>query len=102
MYDFCYEALIKYHEKIYLPEQAIFDLMLQEFDIKICPIDEEVYSPHPTDKKLAPSAKIIHAYGQPKFWNGLNDERWDRNYKDWVRLGGSRYNDNVFLKYFKK
>lgn len=103
MYDFCYESLIKYHDKIYLPEQAIFDIMLQEFDIQICPIDAKIYSPHPTDKELAPHAKIIHAYGQPKFWNGLENEQWNQNYKKWIDMGGSRYKKkSVFFKLFSK
>lgn len=103
MYYFCYESLIKYHDKIYLPEQAIFDLMLQEFDIQICPIDAKIYSPHPTDIELAPHAKIIHAYGQPKFWNGLANEQWNQNYKKWIEMGGSRYKAPTLLsKIIKK
>jgi lipopolysaccharide biosynthesis glycosyltransferase len=90
-YDFCYESLIKYHDKIYLPEQAIFDFMIQEFNLQICPIDGKIYSPHPTDSENAKNAKIIHAYGQPKFWNGLENEQWNKNYKIWIEMGGSKY-----------
>ena len=103
MYDFCYESLIKYNDKIYLPEQAIFDIMLQEFDIKICPIDAKIYSPHPTNKELAPNAKIIHAYGQPKFWNGLENKQWNENYKKWIEMGGSKYKaPSLISKIIKK
>ena len=91
MYKFCYESLVRYANKLYLPEQAIFDIMLQEFNIQICPIDAKIYSPHPTDNENAKNAKIIHAYGQPKFWNGLENEQWNHNYKKWIDMGGSKY-----------
>jgi len=98
-YNFCIFSLNKYAGKLKLAEQAIFDFMIQKFDIKICPIDVKIYSPHPTDKDLAPHAKIIHAYGQPKFWNGLENEQWNKNYKKWIEMGGSRYKKkSIILK----
>lgn len=97
MHQFCYEELDKYAEILYMPEQAIFDFMIQYFDLKPVMIDSRVYSPHPTDQALAPSAKIIHAYGQPKFWNGLHNEQWERNYQAWIACGGSKYKGKSFV-----
>lgn len=91
MHQFCYAKLEKYAEILYMPEQAIFDFMIQEYRLKPDPIDVKVYSPHPTDPVHAAHAKIIHAYGQPKFWNGLHNDQWDSNYKAWLQRGGSRY-----------
>lgn len=90
MYEFCYQKLIQYADVLYMPEQAIFDFMIQEFHLKPIPIDRRVYSPHPSDVQDAKVAKIIHAYGQPKFWNGLHNEHWNQNYAAWLALGGSR------------
>lgn len=91
MHRFCYAKLEEYAEILYMPEQAIFDFMIQEFKLKPVPIDGRVYSPHPTDPVNAAHAKIIHAYGQPKFWNGLHNDQWDTNYRAWLQMGGSRY-----------
>lgn len=91
MYEFCYRKLSRYADILYLGEQGIFDFMIQEFGLKPVPIDRRIYSPHPSDTKYASSAKIIHAFGQPKFWNGLSSEHWDKNYATWLRLGGSKY-----------
>ena len=91
LYSFCYEKLEEYAEILYMPEQAIFDFMLQEFGLKPYPIDGHLYSPHPTDFQYAPQARIIHSYGQPKFWNGLHNEQWANNYNAWLKLGGSKY-----------
>ena len=97
MYDFCYKSLVKYADKLYMPEQAIFDFMLQEFNIRVTPIDGKVYSPHPTDEEFAASASIIHSYAQPKFWNGIYNELWDSNYNLWLEMGGSKYKPKSIL-----
>ncbi|MFI8735958.1 glycosyltransferase [Ectopseudomonas toyotomiensis] len=103
MYKFCYKKLDEYVELLYLPEQAIFDFMLQEFRVKVEPMDRRVFAPHPTDSIYAKDAKIIHAYGQPKFWNGLHNEQWEGNYAAWVAMGGSPYvGQNIFQKIKKK
>lgn len=91
LHQFCYEKLEKYAEILYMPEQAIFDFMIQEFGLKPVPIDGRVYSPHPTDLVNAAHAKIIHAYGQPKFWNGIHNDQWNDNYKAWLQMGGGQY-----------
>ncbi|MGO2511175.1 glycosyltransferase [Marinomonas polaris] len=102
-YNFCVFSLNKYAGFLKLAEQAIFDFMIQEFDIKIQSLDFKIYSPHPRDKDLIPNAKIIHAYGQPKFWNGLNDEHWNSNYQEWLSMGGSKYKKPTFVsKVIKK
>jgi hypothetical protein len=40
------------------------------------------------------NAKIIHAFGQPKFWNGIFNEQWNNNYKLWLKVGGTRYKNS--------
>ena len=91
MHRFCYDMLERYAEVLYLGEQAIFDFLLQEFRLAPMPIDARVYSAHPNDPVNAPHAKIIHAYGQPKFWNGIDNDQWHSNYRTWLSLGGTRY-----------
>lgn len=91
MYDFCYESVIRYGKILYMPEQAIFDFMIQKFDLQNCALDGKVYTPHPNDKDFARKAKIIHAFGQPKFWNGLDNNQWNQNYESWLQMGGSKY-----------
>lgn len=102
MYDFCYASLARYGKILYMPEQAIFDFMIQEFKLKICPIEVKVYAPHPNDKEHAERAKIIHSFGQPKFWNGLNNEHWNKNYQTWLQMGGSKYKAVTFKKVVQK
>ncbi len=91
LHRFCYEKLDKYADILYLGEQAIFDFMIQEFGLKPVPIDGRIYSAHPSDQKNAAQAKVIHAYGQPKFWNGLHNDQWNENYSIWLKMGGSQY-----------
>jgi lipopolysaccharide biosynthesis glycosyltransferase len=99
MYRFCYEQVDKYAENLYMPEQAVLDFMVQRFNLKPFSIDRRIYSPHPTDKVLAQTAKIVHAYGQPKFWNGLYNDQWQENYQAWIDMGGTKFKaKSVFVK----
>ncbi len=91
MYQFCYSKLEEYAQVLFLPEQAIFDFMIQEFEVKPYFFDAKVYGPHPRDTADAMKAKIIHAWGQPKFWNGTFNSQWNANYSSWLKMGGSKY-----------
>ena len=96
MYKFCYDCVIKYGKQLYLPEQAVFDIVFQEFDLKFSAIERNIYCVHPSDRENGENAKILHAYGQPKFWNGLKNEQWEKNYKTWLEMGGSKYKKKSF------
>jgi lipopolysaccharide biosynthesis glycosyltransferase len=98
LHRFCYDTLDQYAEILYMPEQAIFDFMIQEFKLKPASIDGRVYSPHPSDPINAANAKIIHAYGQPKFWNGIHNNQWNKNYHDWIKMGGNAYKKSSFIR----
>ena len=72
-----------------LPEQAVFDMLLQDF----CIVPETIswaYATHPSDE-MASSASIIHAYAQPKFWNGCINKQWNAYYSQWLEMGGSKW-----------
>ena len=79
----------KYAEYLNMPEEGIFSLLVQEFNISIYPLYKPEYALH--FKKDAPDAAIHHAIGQPKFWNGLHNKKWDIYYEEWLKMGGSRY-----------
>ena len=85
MYKFCYNKTEKYAQFLKYPEQAIFDFMIQEFEINIELIDKDIYCVHPKDVNKYPDAKIIHSYGHEKFWNEVKDEQWYANYKNWLK-----------------
>ena len=54
LYSFCYEKLEEYAEILYMPEQAIFDFMLQEFGLV-----DETWSCARCEVKFEPSAKAL-------------------------------------------
>ena len=102
LYKFCISELNKYASKLKLAEQAIFDFMIQEFNIEISPLDNHLYSPHPNDKMYLEDAKILHAFGQPKFWNGIENKQWEENYKIWIEMGGSSHKPRSTLNKIEK
>ena len=91
LYHWCYRKTYEYAGYLHFPEQAIIDFMLQSFNIIPCPISSETYCCHPRDINAFEDAKVIHAYGQPKFWNGISIASWNSNYLKWIRMGGLRY-----------
>ena len=50
MYGFCYRQLRTYDNNLYMPGQAIFDIMLQEFSLKPVRLPHGTYTPHPKDR----------------------------------------------------
>jgi FkbM family methyltransferase len=91
LYSWCYRKTYEYAGYLHFPEQAIIDFMLQSFNIVPCPISSRTYCCHPRDVNDVKSAKVIHAYGQPKFWNGITIASWNNNYQKWIRMGGQKY-----------
>ena len=91
IYKWCYDMTTKWGEDLYLPEQCIFSMAVQKFGIELKRFPFDVYACYPT--KTKGGEKILHAAGQPKFWNGMKNETWDKNYADWLAMGGTRYSN---------
>jgi FkbM family methyltransferase len=91
LYDWCYEKTCEYASALKFPEQAIFDFMMQTFHITPTPLDPHIYCCHPQDTDNLGKAKIVHVWGQPKFWNGWHFPEWDETYTKWISMGGSAY-----------
>lgn len=83
-YKWCYEMTNKYIKSLYLPEQCIYTMLIQKFKLSFTELEKEVYCYHPKD--ATERTKILHAYGQPKFWNGLNNEKWNMYYDEWMNI----------------
>lgn len=88
-YKWCYEMSHRYAQFIYLPEQCIISMLLQEYGLMYEKLSLEKYVRHPNDDD--DDASILHAYCQPKFWNGLKNEKWDKYYLQWLTIGGTKY-----------
>lgn len=89
MYEFCCKKTLEYYDNLYCPEQAIFNLMIQEFHLKPEHLDHSSYVMHPDDAHKHPNAKMLHSYGSKKFWSGIKNDHWEQNYAQWRALGGS-------------
>jgi len=91
-YEWCIEKAKELGKHLYFGEQAIVDILLQEFNIELFDLhcSQNIYSIHPVRDEITDKTKIIHAYGQPKFWNGIENKMWEENYKEWINIGGSK------------
>jgi len=98
IHKWCYDKTDAWCDYFYMPEQCVFSLAVQEFNIALDRFPFEIYACYPTN--AVGSELIIHAAGQPKFWNGLKNDTWDGMYAEWLKMGGSRYNE--FFKKLKR
>jgi lipopolysaccharide biosynthesis glycosyltransferase len=94
-YEYCLKQTDKYAPYLYLPEQCVINLLLQDYNIDIEPIDFNIYCANPRLTTINNVTKIIHAYSQPKFWNGLYNSTWEKNYKKWLNMGGSNFKKSI-------
>jgi len=89
MLNFCKQQTVRYAHKLKMPEQAIFDLMIQEFSLEPFFIDPEKYALHPDEVGTDSNPAIVHCYGRQKFWSGIEYLPWQVNYQQWLSMGGS-------------
>lgn len=83
-YEWCIYMTRKYCKYLYLPEQCIVTMLVQYFDLTYTELSLNVYCMHPREEKE--NTKILHSYGQPKFWNGLYNEEWQKYYQEWIEM----------------
>ena len=93
--EWCYEKLLEYAPKLYLPDQAIFNIMLEAFNLEPMGIDKNLYCAHPI-KKESKNAIIVHAYRPKKFWDCFRIKEWVENDKIWKKMGGSAYKGKIY------
>jgi hypothetical protein len=88
LYDWCVQSTARYADALVLAEQAVFSLMLVNFNLSIFPLPFDLYSPHPDSagKVWDDYVKLWHCYGSPKFWNGLESPLWTRYFAAWNSL----------------
>jgi len=90
MYSWCINKTIELGKKLRWGDQAILNLLIQEYSITVDLIDIDKYCCHPTHKEYIKGAAIIHAYGVDKFWNCQNYKdtfpEWLENNEDWEKI----------------
>lgn len=85
-YDKLIKTTIHFSDSLYLPEEAILSYLFIKNSIKYQKLDFDTYVTIPeTIKQNKKIMKIYHASGQPKFWNGLNFEKWNEYYNIWTK-----------------
>jgi lipopolysaccharide biosynthesis glycosyltransferase len=85
--------------ELYGGEQGILYILMQIFFTQNVLLDSKMFSPHPDewpfDKLLNfhynDRPYFIHAYSQPKFWNGMEYVPWNFFYSEWLKIGGGSF-----------
>ncbi len=99
-YDRGRELFALLESDLYGGEQGVLYILIQEFFSKnVQFLNRNFFTPHPVDWPIdrifsvCPSERpyLIHAFAQPKFWNGYYHPLWDNWYREWLGLGGSEF-----------
>lgn len=91
----------QFQKELYLGEQGILYILMQTEFKKIKLLDNHLFTPHPKEwpldrliaAKECDRPYFIHAYSQPKFWNGERYPLWTYFYERWLELGGSEFSE---------
>lgn len=89
----CYDQVKKYNKRLRYLDQGVLNLLVQEFNIKVEPINIQKYCCQPMRNNVR-SAAIVHSYGYDKFWNSevlkekfpswvKYNEKWEKLLKDY-------------------
>ena len=94
IHDECIRLTERYSSALVLPEEAVLSIIFQQKKICYDILDANKYCTFPKDiDKNKEITSIIHAVGQPKFWNGLYNEQWEHYYNQWLEMGGAKHLD---------
>ena len=90
IYNFCYSKVEELAKYLMHPEQGIFDLAIQEFNITTSVIPANwIVDVKSSESISIDNFMLIHSAGSYKFWHGQHNSQWNKNYLKWLKLGGS-------------
>lgn len=88
LYQWCLDATVLYSADLGCPDQVVFSVMVNEFELDVYPLCFELYSPHPIKKGVRRTdryVKIWHSYREKKFWDyDFNDDEWNTCFISYV------------------
>lgn len=82
--DWLHDATTRWSEYVN-SDQAVINLLFQAFDMPptVLPGKYNCSPEHPVE-----DVRVLHPWGNQKFWDGLSDPRWDALHRRWVEIGG--------------
>lgn len=83
-----YEMLKKYAAWVYLGDQGLINLMLQEFSLPVEVCSPLYNLPASSGRKELSQAFIVHSTGHRKFWCYYFFKQWVDGYIQWRKAGG--------------
>lgn len=83
-----YGMLRKYADAVYLGDQGLINLMLQEFSLPVEVCSSLYNLPASSGRKELSQAFIVHSTGHRKFWCYYFFKQWVDGYIQWRKAGG--------------
>jgi len=82
--DWLHDATARWSEHVN-SDQAVINLLFQTLHTPptVLPAKYNCSPENPVD-----DVRVLHPWGNHKFWDGLNDPRWDVYHQRWIDMGG--------------
>lgn len=104
--DFCYQFMAQYANEIYLGDQAVINIALQQFNFTPTVLSGLWNKPASFSGRALKKAFIIHSTGPRKFWCYYYFREWYDLYAQWHALGGheakNRKDSERFIRFCRK
>ena len=83
-YDWLHDATDRYSNDVN-SDQAVINLMFQALDSPpiVLPGKYNCSPENPVE-----DVRVLHPWGNHKFWDGISDPRWDAYHQRWIAMGG--------------
>lgn len=82
--DWLYDATTTWCDYVN-SDQAVINLLFQAMHIPPTSLPSKYNC---TPEKPVDDVRVLHPWGNHKFWDGLNDPRWDAYHQRWIDMGG--------------
>lgn len=100
--DWCYKKTVEMSKYLKCADQGIINLMIKEFSLDVFKMNIEYnFNPAYKNDSRINHAKILHTFCPEKFWNYWIEPEWDENYEAWVKMGGAKYQGQLWKRKFK-
>ena len=83
-----YKQTLVYAENLFLPDQGMINLAIEQFNMYPLTISEDYNCPASSPAKELRNAYIIHSTGPRKFWCYYYFKEWYEGYSRWLAAGG--------------
>jgi lipopolysaccharide biosynthesis glycosyltransferase len=100
IYEWCMNTFTSLYDILIYQDQPVLNMLVQKHPDMFAKLPTERFNSF-VPFASSNTAAIVHAIGRRKFWNdafvALSYPEWQRDYRRWLKMGGSSYSGSIFF-----